>query len=245
MITGKRIKKIAKLFVILVLLAFAYKHNPYQVEFLGHYDKIWAHRVNTTAKLNWSTPFFIGVELDLVFTDGILDVRHPPLESTDLSFEHYLKSLDADKNIGLWLDIKNLEPANASLIHERISSLLASSAYDKSLLLIESQNPDGLKPFLDDGFRCSYYLPVGLHSMSKEELSPLVNMINEVIMDYPSLEISSHFRDYELMQQFNASKNLWITRYSRFKDYKLIRSILADSTVNTVLIPYRSVVGNR
>jgi len=228
-----------------VLLAFAYKHNPYQVEFLGHYDKIWAHRVNTSEKLAWSTPFFKGVELDLVFTDGVLDVRHPPLESTGLSFEQYLKSLDPEKDIGLWLDIKNLEPVNASLIHEKISSLLASTAYDKSLLLIESQNPDGLKPFLEDGFRCSYYLPVGLHSMSLEERSPLINMINEVIMEYPRLEISSHFRDYDLMQQFNAPKNLWITRYSRFKDYKLIRTILADSTVKTVLIPYRSAVGNR
>ncbi len=246
MIIGKKIKKGIKIVVVLILLAFVYKHNPYQFEFLGHYDKIWAHRVNTLDKLAWSTPFFKGVELDLVYSNGILDITHPPKPSTGLSLAEYLQSLDPKDSINLWLDIKNLTLKNVAKINQRIDQLINSNAYPKELILIESRAPEALSIFLDDNYRCSYYLPDGLYYMKSPELNTTIAHIQNVIIKYPKLEISSHFRDYPIMaQNFDAPKNLWAIQHSRIKDYSAIRTLLADTTVKTVLISYRSIRGNR
>ena len=100
MILGKRLKKAIKLIGVLLFFAVVYNYNPYQFEFLGHYDKIWAHRVNTLEKLSFSTPFFNGVELDLVYTDGVLDITHPPTPSIGLNLEAYLEALNPSDSFG-------------------------------------------------------------------------------------------------------------------------------------------------
>lgn len=246
MILGKRIKKAIKLVVLVLIFAVVYNFNPYQFEFLGHYDKIWAHRVNTLEKLSLSTPFFNGVELDLVYTNGVLDVTHPPAPSIDLSLETYLDTLDPADSLGLWLDIKNLDQSNAKSILEKIQRLLAKNDYPKSQLLIETRYPAALTEFLANGFRCSYYLPEGLHAMSAAQLSTNVRDIKQTLEAMPKLEISSHFRDYPVMaKHFTRPKNIWVTQHSRFKDYSAIRTLLKDPTVKTVLIRYKSLRGRR
>ena len=148
--------------------------------------------------------------------------------------------------MGLWLDIKNLEPANANEIYNHISTLLDNTNYAKSSFLIETRYPEALSQFLANGFRCSYYLPDGLHAMAAPDLSKTVTSIKQTLNENPALQISSHFRDYPLMvKHFTATKNIWVTQHSRFKDYSAIRTLLKDTLVKTVLIRYKSVRGRR
>src|SRR5690554_4954312 len=110
MITGKRILILVLAVLSLILLGMAYRYSPYKIEYLGHYDKIWAHRVNSTEKLESALKYFKGVELDLVYDEqkNILDVTHPPVPSIDLDLENYLSSINSEAKPYIWLDIKNL-----------------------------------------------------------------------------------------------------------------------------------------
>ena len=72
MILGNFKKIVFGLFVGVTCLII-YRYNPYRIEFIGYYDKAFAHRVNNIEKLNSSLNFFNGVELDLVFQKNTLD----------------------------------------------------------------------------------------------------------------------------------------------------------------------------
>ena len=96
MILGNFKKIVFGLFVGVTCLII-YRYNPYRIEFIGYYDKAFAHRVNNIEKLNSSLKFFNGVELDLVFQKNTLDVNHPPAPSISLSFRDYFNNIPTSK----------------------------------------------------------------------------------------------------------------------------------------------------
>ena len=81
--------------IVLLVLLYLYQHSAKRVEFLGHYDKVLAHRVNSLEKLEASLKHFKGVELDLVYDNetNTFDVNHPPAKSINLTFETYLSAI--------------------------------------------------------------------------------------------------------------------------------------------------------
>ncbi len=246
---GKSIKKLVKWGLVLLLLALVYRYNPYQIEFLGHYNKIWAHRVNTTQKLDLAQPFFNGVELDLVFMPqtGFLDVTHPPTASIGLNLKTYLTAINKPEKLELWLDIKNLEAQNASKILDRINSLSQNYKIPKSHIIVESRDPNALPIFAALGYKTSYYLPQDLSNPKALSQYNKLLRIENIVKANPGLAVSTHFKDYPLIAATlpKTTKYIWTNRHSRFKDYNAIRTLLKDSTVKVVLIRYKALWGNR
>ncbi len=246
MTARRRIKKYIGALLVLIVLAVVYRYNPYQLEFLGHYDKIWAHRVNSLDKLSLSKPFFNGVELDLVYNPGRLEVRHPPKPFTGLTFKEYAKQIDSSDSLQLWLDIKNLEPVHMAGILALLQEALAETGMDPSQVYIESRDPMALPIFNENGFKTLFYLPSDLRLKSEEVQRRNLKAIYGFLDLQPWMGISTHYKDYELLKTHFAGRDkfLWITPHDRFKDYGLIRDILKDPTVKVALIRYKALKGN-
>src|SRR5690554_7822984 len=107
MITGKKLIILISVLFLTILLGMAYRYSPYKLEYLGYYDKIWAHRANSEEKLKSALKFFKGIEVDLVYNESknILDVTHPPVPSINLNLRQYLSNILKDEFPYIWLDI--------------------------------------------------------------------------------------------------------------------------------------------
>lgn len=249
MITGKKIIALVLAFLSLILLGMAYRYSPYKVEYLGHYDKIWAHRVNSTEKLESALKYFKGVELDLVYDDqkNILDVTHPPVPSINLDLEKYLSFINTPEKPYMWLDIKNLDNENKAVILQILNKLFSQKEYPLEKVLVETRYPEALSEFSAAGFKTSFYLPYGLAEMTAEKRKVELQKITNILTEQPDLAISSNYLDYDIMRESFPTKDkyFWITSSIRKHGFTTPRRILKDSTVKAVLISYKAIIGNR
>lgn len=241
MTRDKGIKLSVFCIAVLILGIFLYRWSPYKIEFLGHYDKIWAHRVNDISKLHKAQRFFDGVELDLVFHEkgNYLDVTHPPGPSRNLYFEYYLQEVRGHPF--LWLDIKNLNAGNSNAVLNKLRALLSEKDYPLQKILIETRYPDALPIFSRAGFKTSYYLPPGLAALDPSKLKTRICEISNVLQEQTGTAISSSYEDYEIMKAYfpDTDKYIWILDGITKRGFLLPREILADTTVKVVLVPLK------
>jgi len=247
----KNKKKI--IFIIVLITAVAvYIFNPYKLEYIGYQSKVWAHRVNSLEKLNYTQKLYQGIELDLVF-DSItqtFDVNHPPDPSIKLDLDTYFSNIN-NKEIRLWLDFKNLSEANAEKATEILDQLTKKHSLKSENILVESTEITCLQDFKNKGFKTSFYLPqlVGLANESK--LIPTIDSIKQLLVKYPTAGISCNVNAYEVIKKYfkNEKKYLWhiYKPYSRHqvKNYQDFRKYVSDPTVEAVLIQVALPVGNR
>ena len=235
--------------IVLLVLLYFYQYSATRLEFLGHYDKVLAHRVNTLEKLETSLKHFKGVELDLVYdyeTDTF-DVNHPPTESINLNFETYLNAIKENTFPFLWLDIKNLKSENSYMILSKLNGLLEDLNYPKNKVLVETFFPVALRPFHAEGYKTCYYLKSTLHEETHEDLTIEIKNINAVLQNQPYLGLSASYENYHILNTHfpNRTKYFWaITSAYNFEYFK-IREILNDKTVAIVLSQFKAKKGNR
>lgn len=242
-----------KLFLIIFLVLFfgfvLFKYSPYKIKFLGYYDKVWAHRVDSEDKLNLALPFFNGVELDLVYNEekDLLDVTHPPIPSIGLSLNKYLLNIPKNTDVGLWLDIKNLTPKTENAIYNNLISIVKKQKLKPKNIIVETRFPEALIRFTNAGFKTSYYLKNWLYKTEKNRLSIELDHIKRTLYKYPEIAISFDYRNYEVIDSVFSKKEkyVWILSSTLYKDFKLVRKILKDTTVKVVLAPYHAIKGNR
>lgn len=231
---------VGSILLVLVIL-WGYKHSPRKIEFLGHYEKIGVHRVNTLEKLENSLPYFNAIELDVVYDSqsNFLDVYHPPTLSNGVSFEKYIHFLKKDRPF-LWLDIKNLDSNNAEKILQHLNTTMAQSNYPKNKILIETRFPEKLGLFAAEGYKTSYYLKQNLYTLHPTALHSELENVKSILKAQPGLAISTEHFDYEILKQHfpTTPKYFWCIRHSKFSEYTLVRNILKDTTVALVLSRY-------
>lgn len=244
------IKKIKYLFISLIVLFSLYsiyKYIPYKIEYLGHYDKIWAHRNNSIEKAKIASKYFNGIELDLVYNEGedFLDVNHPPAKSIHLSFSKYVSKLE--KQPYLWLDIKNLNNTNTQTIFKKLIEIFKENNYPIQKILVETRFPEALPIYAEKGFMTSYYLPFGLSKMDTIDLNKNLTKIKTVLKNQPSIGISLNYGDYELINKHfpNSTKYLWIIDGLRHRNFKVMNALLDDPKVKIVLVSFRTIKGHR
>ena len=97
----KNKKKIVFILVLMVAVA-VYIFNPYKLEYAGYQSKVWAHRVNSLEKLNYTQKFYQGIELDLVFDSisNTFDVKKKKKKSANLNLDTYFSKIN-DKALKL------------------------------------------------------------------------------------------------------------------------------------------------
>lgn len=254
MTSGKRIKYTALLFGVLFTGALIYYYIPFKWEYSGNMHKVWAHRVNSIEKLNYTQKRYAGIELDILYDEfsGTFDVNHPPAPSINLTLETYFSYWDkSQKASGLWLDFKNLNVSNyeKSLLH--LIHLTEKFQLKRNKIIVESQHPQFLKGFEAAGFVTSYYLPSELHSLNEEQLSKKIAEINREITMFPTSAISTNIDDYEIISKhFSYHKKLLWSLHSTlpkkgFKKYTLTKKALNDKTVEVLLVRVNRKKGHR
>lgn len=246
---GKLKKRFLFGLIFCFISPFVYQYSPYKIEFLGHYDKVFAHRVNSTEKLQSALHYFDGIELDLVYhkNKNLLDVNHPPTNSIHLNFRSYFEEIPKSKTPFIWLDIKNLTQENSQEILALLLSIFKERSYPMNKVLIESKDPTSLPIFKESGFLISYYLPYRLSTKQDSIIQSEVISIKKVLKQYPNMGISASYEDYSLLNKHfkKQDKYLWVITSFMDRSISEIRTILKDESVKIVLSKFKSFNGNR
>lgn len=238
--------------VVLIVVIIIYILNPYKLEYLGYQPKVWAHRVNSIEKLNYTQKFYQGIEFDLVYDSisNTFDVNHPPSPSIALNLDIYFSKIK-NKDLKLWLDFKNLSETNAKKSAEILASLTKKHALNNENILVESTEMHNLQSFKTLGFKTSFYLPQLFGLADESKLLPTIDSIKKLLVKYPTTGISSNANAYELLKKHfkDEKKFFWhmYKPYSRhqIKNYNDFRNYVTDPTVEAVLIQVALPVGNR
>lgn len=232
-----------------LLLLLVYSYSPYKIEFKGSYDKIWAHRTNSSYKLNSALNYFKGVELDLVYNEltNTFDVNHPPSKSVNLNFIDLIANIKQEQQPYIWLDIKNLNSNNAFLILKKLQTIFGEFNFKYDKILIETRYPEALPIFTEKGFLTSYYLPYRLYKKSEQELDVELNKIRTIVKEQPNIGISSSHKDYDIINKYfpDRIKYIWALVWPINIDFFIIKKVLNDPQVHVVLVNYKSLKGNR
>jgi len=248
MIINKKTAYIIVLIFIVIGARYAYKFTPYRIEFLGYYDKIWTHRVNSLEKQEAALLFYKGIEFDLDYIEkrNFLDINHLPATSIHLSFEKYLENINTTTYYPyLWLDIKELNTSNNRKILNKIQPIFESKNYPLEKVLIEGMEVEALQIFKNSGFKTSLYLPWYLNDLNENELLAEIENLKKIESKFPDTAFSTSYSQYKLIRKYFPDKTLyvWIVGHHPIKDYFLCRKILKDDKVQAVLSPYRSYKG--
>jgi len=245
-----KIRKLIYLILIGIAAGVVYKYsvNPVVLRTLFP-DKIWPHRVNSIAKLEETAKIFSGMELDVVWENGNFDVNHPPAKSIQLYLDEYIDHIPVSEHYGLWIDYKNLKSNWAQQSANYLDSLFNKHNLNKDRVYIESHFPRHLAPFLNKGFKTSYYLPSGLNQIQqKDSLRQVLDRINSNLKDDPKLFISAPFADYNFMREHfpKRKKLLWHLGglYGPRNKLNIYRALF-DKNVEVVLLPYKVQAGDR
>ncbi len=252
MMNALKRNRILTFIFLIAAVGLIYIFNPYKLEYAGYQSKVWAHRVNSIEKLNYTQKFYQGVELDLVF-DSItktFDVNHPPANSIHLDLDTYFSHIE-NKEIKLWLDFKNLSETNAETSSEILDKLTKKHSLKNENILVESTEMHNLLVFKSKGFRTSFYLPPLVGLAEENKLLPTIDSVKQLLLKYPTSGISCNVNAYEVVNEYfkNEQKYLWhmYKPYSRhqIKNYRDFRKYVSDPTVEAVLIQVALPVGNR
>lgn len=148
---------------MLSFLCLGYVFLPSQLEsketFYNSSQKLWKHRVLTSAEANKNFKEFKGVELDVFFDmeNNVFDVKHDGPNS-GLTLESYFQNIENVNSYYFWIDFKKLDDSNVSEAVDRLN-LLQDKFKLKDRVIVESPRMRLLSKFSDVGFATSYWLP--------------------------------------------------------------------------------------
>lgn len=124
--------------------------------------KNWVKAVNTRDKMNQLTAAEPGFECDVYFNSATaaFEVHHDPGTVSGFSLDDLLQIYRQKKlPASIWLDIKNLDGANASSCLTALVSLREKYTL-QNRILVESKRADLLPVFSDSNFFTAYYVPI-------------------------------------------------------------------------------------
>ncbi len=228
--------------------------NDSQILIRDHFEKIWAHRVNSLGKLEQLQPIYSGVELDVVLeadSDGShhFDVNHPPAKSISLSLDTYLSKAVSRGSLRFWLDIKNLDEENWQPTVARLRWLMSKHGLETSRIIVESTKFRALRHLVEAGFDSSYYLPyLTLDEMTVDEreqwatqLADNARLAGVEIISFPgymrefvSTEIRPRLGEIELLTWF-PDRSL-----ANPEDAPFLQEVVNDEAIQVVLIGHRT-----
>lgn len=198
-------------------------------------NRIGCHRVNGIKRFNEVKNHFKTLEMDVVFEDNELYVRHPP-EKRRIKLDNLLQHIKNKKKYRLWLDLKNINQNNKDEIAQKLKSIRSNMKE----IWVESPTLEVLKYLKEKNFKCVYYLP-SLIDLNEEKCLELSKQLSK----YPSFKVSQSFENYELMKKYfpKHKKLTWISfiEQSENDKFPVVDFILKnDSTIECCLVNYKT-----
>ncbi len=205
--------------------------------------KRWKKAVNTAQKMELVDADAAGLEMDVYFdtVKNVLQTYHDSSELKRPFVEDVLNVYQARRlTASIWLDFKNLTPANEKKSLAYIS-LLRQRYQLQHKLIIESHVPQSLSAFCDSGFFTSYYTPFfNPYQLTEKEISQAIDTIAVNLKKYPASALSGYYFQYPLLKKFfpNYPILIW-AETDRFSFVSTVfnHSIANDPDVKIVLYP--------
>ncbi|MBL4753435.1 MAG: phosphoethanolamine transferase [Flavobacteriales bacterium] len=206
-------------------------------------SRIWVHRVNSLERLNYVQDKFDGMELDIVYENGVLDVRHPPAKSIHLSLDIYFSNVNNITSHYFWLDLKNLTKQNVKEVIERLNYLRDKYGI-KDNLVLETNNARCIPEMRDTGFYTSYYI-ANLAYLSGDEQKKEIEKIAAEIAMYKLDVISQSVDNYRLMKEYfpYSQKLVWALNlnWNDSTVHDRIKTLLEnDTSIKISLVNYET-----
>ena len=140
----------------------------------------------------------------------------------------------------------------------KLDSIIKVLNINSKSVIVESTKPIFLEPFLNKGFKTSYYIPQNLTNLNKENLLKQINYTHSLIDSKKINFLSSDVKDYSFLKENfpNSIILTWIMNEPpKIKNpYTLKRSVLHfkrnfsllnDKKVKVVLFTFNAKKGNR
>lgn len=151
---------------------------------VGNYpDKLWLHRANSIEKWQEMADLYPNAEIDVIIRpDHTLDVTHDDSISFGQKVDHYIAKM-AKRGGNLWLDVKNLTPSSALILHHRLDSMLTKYNVDRQRLIVEGNNTDALGYLTHEGhYFTSFYVHYPNPSrLSDAEIKSVISHLCRVV----------------------------------------------------------------
>lgn len=206
-------------------------------------SKVWLHCANDIHKARHFQNKYAGLEIDITYVDslqtllvfkGEKTVKHNPI-----TLEEWLNGIEKINNLGLWLDFKNLNNNNKTLILNELNRLCSKYGINKNNLIIESTAPYCLPTFQDEDYRTSFYIPKFKPKKSSEsEILKHTSYIRDVISKYGITTISGYYYQYEFMRDSFPDQDLliWYSLHNPIIRNKCIKLTNNDNDVKVLLV---------
>lgn len=199
--------------------------------------KLWVHRADSYARFTRLSPYFAGLEVDLVFDKTIKSFRvyHPPVDpGTLLADTLFSFNVIAGKKI--WLDIKNIQSGEfgeAITYFQHCDSLYKI----KENIIIESEKMEFVNRLAAAGFTVSYMASSRKLdendpqlSVDAASLSPLVKYVSQE--DIYVARLKKFFPQKKIIT--------WAIAFGNYYHLNHFNELLKDTAVSVVLINVKS-----
>ncbi len=186
----------------------AYKINtrvPGSKNILINPNKQWVKGVNTIERMDELNEAAGGFECDVYFdtAKNVFHVHHDANRSTGLTLDHLLDQYQQKKlTASIWLDIKNLNTANAkAVLHSLIQMRNKYGLQNK--LLVESHRAGLLTAFSDSLFFTSYYTPMfNPYQINNEQVKFWADSISRVLNSSKVNALSGYYFQYSFLHHY-------------------------------------------
>lgn len=206
-------------------------------------QKIWLHKANDIEDAQHFQHEYAGLEIDITYIDSLQTflILHGGghFEPNPVTFEKWIYEIDNIKNLGLWLDFKNLDENNAKASLDEMNRLYSEYKLQKNNTIVESKKAAYLKDFQKAGFKVSYYIPdFKPNSVSQSELQEYTDKIKIMTSENNMITISGYYYQYQYMRDSFPDLDLllWYNKYNKIVKNKYIRIANNDDKVKILLV---------
>ena len=204
-------------------------------------SKIWAHGASGVVSGREAEARFEGIEVDLNYSEhqDLLFMGHELCDTIHgLTLDAWLDSLNHPDSNYYWLDMKNITPANASLISHRIC-LAARRHHIMRRVMVESWDPLALQTVKDSGLRVILWVENNWWTgrSDKDWAETLRGQINALHPD----ALSGDYHMFPLLPNTFPDENIHIWDTPReYNDTNVAHSrlIARHPSVRVVLVDY-------
>ncbi len=208
------------------------------------YSKVWAHRVNNLDEVVEKQRQFMGMELDLIYSEekNLFYVGHDLIDSNkNIYFTDWLSKLSKQERMNsyYWLDMKNINPENADKISISLNEV--TQKYNiKSRVWVESYYWDALKTVKEHGFQVILWVE-NLHWQNELDTAQWFQK-TKIIVDLLKPDgISCMYVMYPLLTDMFPDENIffWHTPADFTpENVALTQKICREKMVKAVLVDY-------
>lgn len=196
--------------------------------------KIWLNNVVSPEKLKKYATQYEGFELNALYDAKLKQfvIENNDAENVVTLDDMFAVIPDIGKKF-FWIDLKNLDFNNKDASLKELIAVVGRNILHKSNIIVESDNPEYLDTFAENGFLTSFYFP-SLYRVKKQDIRQVLEVAVDKYKKSTVDFISGDVRYFNFMDYYfpDAPKMYW----NLGRDYKLINTFVLKHSDTKVIL---------